>query len=84
MAIGHLSENDIQNYLDGNLSENQCQYVLEHIDICPKCKNSLIIYQNLYSNLKTKVPIRLSPSLIFEKRPPKITNNKKRRYPVFK
>jgi len=62
MAIGHLSDNDIQNYLDGNLTDNQLQYVSEHIDFCPKCKNTLIIYQNLYSNLKTELPVRLSPN----------------------
>ena len=60
MALKHLTDADIQDYLDGNLSQKQTSNVTQHLDTCNSCKNELSKYKSLYSELRTDTGISLS------------------------
>jgi hypothetical protein len=52
MPLKHLTDDDIQDYLDGNLSRQNALSVERHMDTCPLCREALRQYQDLYVNLK--------------------------------
>lgn len=57
----HLIDEELQNYLDGNISHNQISIFEQHIESCEKCQSELVQYRSLYSELKTDVAVDLSP-----------------------
>lgn len=61
MFLRHLSDNEIQDHLDGRFSQNG-RYVSDHIESCDYCQAQLAQYQTLFGALKKEVPFRLSAS----------------------
>ena len=47
----HLTDEEIQDYLDGNIQEEN-KYVQEHLRTCERCRKALLEYQSLYLGLK--------------------------------
>ncbi|OGC79676.1 MAG: hypothetical protein A2145_04490 [candidate division Zixibacteria bacterium RBG_16_40_9] len=60
MAVKHLSEDQIQDFLDGN-SPTSKNLVERHIRACPACKKIYGHYQNLFVGLKQDPGFQLSP-----------------------
>ncbi len=60
MATEHLTDEQIQNYLDGNLPHDQLSILTAHIQSCPNCQSELAQYQELYAELKEDVSFDLS------------------------
>ena len=48
----HLTDEELQNYLDGNMSHSQVSIFEQHIESCKKCQEELAKYQSLYAGLK--------------------------------
>ena len=61
MATAHLKDEQIQNYLDGNLPHDQESILRGHIQSCPKCQSELAQYRGLYNELKKDMAFDLSP-----------------------
>lgn len=54
MKYIHISDIELQNYLDGNYIEEKKQVNIEnHLNSCEKCLSNLKIYKNLYLELNT-------------------------------
>ena len=51
MSLKHLSDEEIQEYLDGDLSPENELLFETHLKICPHCQESLKQYQSLYVGL---------------------------------
>jgi predicted anti-sigma-YlaC factor YlaD len=51
MSLKHLTDEEIQEYLDGNLSPENELLFETHLKICPHCQESLKQYQSLYVDL---------------------------------
>jgi len=62
MATEHLTDEQIQDYLDGNLSHDQVSILTEHFQSCQKCQTELAQYKSLCGVLKEDVAFDLSPS----------------------
>ena len=62
MALNHLTDSDIQNYLDGNLTHKQISTIEQHIADCESCKNEVANYHELYQGLKEDTGFKLSPN----------------------
>ena len=60
MAIEHLNDSVLQDYLDGNLSNKESE-IKTHLDSCPLCSARLKQYQLLYSELEVDTVPALSP-----------------------
>lgn len=45
-------QGQIMDYIDETLSEEDLKKFLEHIEVCPDCKNELNIYYTVYLGLK--------------------------------
>jgi hypothetical protein len=59
VSQGHLIDNQLQDYLDGNIAETDP--VALHLNDCPRCQRALAAYRNLFSAIE-KVPApELSP-----------------------
>jgi hypothetical protein len=54
-------DEELQNYLDGNMSPSQVPIFEQHIQDCKKCQAELAHYQNLYAGLKEAKGFALSP-----------------------
>ncbi len=52
MTRDHLSDEQIQAYLDGQPSINTIK-IEEHLKICPTCQKNLELYQEVYTSLGT-------------------------------
>lgn len=61
MSVKHLSDDDIQSYLDNDKSDIEIKY---HIEICEGCKNSVAAYELLYSSLSADHEVDLSESFM--------------------
>jgi len=61
MMSEHLTDEQIQDYLDENLSQEQKTIIERHIQTCQKCQTELAQYRNLYTRLKSDVTFDLSP-----------------------
>ncbi len=55
MSINHLSDDQIQEYLDGLSSE----VTHIHLEKCAACRENLKAYQNLYKHLQGDTPFEL-------------------------
>jgi len=51
MPLKHLPDEEIQDYLDGNLCPENALLVQEHLEACSFCQEALRHYQALYSSL---------------------------------
>jgi len=58
----HLTDEDLQNYLDGNIPISQISIFEQHIESCQKCQSELVQYRSLYAGLKEDVTLDLSPT----------------------
>jgi hypothetical protein len=61
MAIAHVTDGQMQDYLDGNLSPERVLVFEGHIETCQQCQSELAQYRSLYSELETDVAVELSP-----------------------
>ncbi len=57
----HLTEEELQNYLDGNMSPSQASIFEQHLESCKKCRAEMAHYQSLYSGLKEAKGFALAP-----------------------
>jgi len=57
----HLTDEELQNYLDGNISHKQIPIFEQHIESCEKCQSELAQYRSLYAGLKEDVAFNLLP-----------------------
>ena len=51
MPLRHLTDDEIQDYLDGSLSQQNALLVQRHLEACPICREALKQYQGLYVGL---------------------------------
>jgi len=58
--MNHLDDEDIQNYLDGNLAEKEPD-IAAHLESCPQCRLKVKEYRLLYGVLKVDNTPALSP-----------------------
>lgn len=61
MAIEHVTDGQMQDYLDGNLSPERVLVFEGHLETCQQCQTELAQYRSLYSELKTDVAFALAP-----------------------
>jgi len=59
MELRHLTDEEIQNYLDGNLSPEN-KFAQRHLKRCKLCQKTLKEYKSLYLELKDEKGFRLS------------------------
>ena len=52
MPVTHLTDEEIQDYLDGNLSHQKRIFLEAHLKTCDSCQAALKQYQSLYVGLK--------------------------------
>jgi len=60
MSLRHLTDEEIQEYLDENLSPENELLFDTHLEICPHCQESLKQYQSLYVGLANDKGLNLS------------------------
>jgi hypothetical protein len=60
MQLEHLTDEEIQDYLDGNLSSETTLQVDEHLQVCRRCRETLKHYQSLYVGLEDDTGFELS------------------------
>jgi len=60
MQLEHLTDEQIQDYLDGNLSEDMASLAQEHLEVCHQCREALKQYQSMYVGLKDGTGFELS------------------------
>ena len=60
MNIKHISDDEIQSFLDGIDMENRA-LIQEHLDGCSLCQNSLKTYQEVYRSISTAEISELAP-----------------------
>jgi anti-sigma factor RsiW len=60
MQLKHLTDDEIQDYLDGNLPEEKTLSIKRHLDSCPACRQALRQYQTLYEDLQEDKGFELS------------------------
>ena len=59
MAVRHLTDEQIQRYLDGDMSrDSDAAYHLQH---CPACQRQLELYREVYEGLQQDVSFELAP-----------------------
>lgn len=61
MVEEHLTDQQIQDFLDGNLSQEQESIFRGHLQSCPQCHSELAQYRALYSELQSEMAFELSP-----------------------
>ena len=61
MSMKHLSDDDIQSYLDNSKSDVETKY---HIETCEECNNSFAAYELLYGSLSSDYDIELSENFV--------------------
>ena len=59
MSLRHLSDNELQEYLDGNISSN-IKSIQQRLESCPQCRESFAQYHRLYDGLKDESEFQLS------------------------
>jgi len=52
----HLTDEELQDYLDGNLLGEQRTLAGRHLESCPVCQNEARLYQSLRSQLQVEPP----------------------------
>ena len=59
MAVRHLTDEQIQRYLDGNVRRDDD--AADHLQQCPACQRQLELYGKVYEGLRQDVGFELSP-----------------------
>ena len=59
MAVRHLTDEQIQRYLDGDMSRDSD--VVYHLQHCPVCQRQLELYREVYEGLHRDVGFELAP-----------------------
>jgi anti-sigma factor RsiW len=59
MAVRHLSDEQIQRYLDGDMSRDSD--AAHHLQHCPACMRQLELYREVYEGLQQDVGFELTP-----------------------
>jgi len=62
MALNHLTDEQIQEYLDGNVSKNS--WIADHLKSCGDCEAQIDEYSSLYSALEVEEKIGLSANFV--------------------
>ena len=65
MGSSHITEEDIQNYLDGNPLRGKEQFH-SHLEECVPCQNTVTEYRMLYGDLKKEPEIQLPVSFAMD------------------
>ncbi len=65
MGSSHITEEDIQNYLDGNPLRSKEQFH-SHLEECVQCQNRVTEYRMLYGILKNEPEIQLPVSFAMD------------------
>jgi hypothetical protein len=60
MQLEHLTDEEIQDYLDGDLSGDMASLAHEHLEVCPQCREALKQYQSMYVGLEDDTGFELS------------------------
>ena len=60
MSVEHLNDDQIMEFLDGNLPAPEITSIEEHLENCPACREALKPYQNLYGGLSREEGFVLS------------------------
>lgn len=60
MQLKHLTDEEIQDYLDGNLSQEIALLAQQHLQVCQRCREALKQYEGLYLELKEDKGFELS------------------------
>ncbi|MGB2982199.1 MAG: zf-HC2 domain-containing protein, partial [Candidatus Zixiibacteriota bacterium] len=60
MSLKHLTDEEIQNYLDGNLSRDIALLTERHLETCPLCREAVKQYQGVYAGLDKEEGFELS------------------------
>lgn len=58
----HLSDQELQDYLDGNLNQKM-NFLVSHLKVCERCQHQLRQYQWLYRKLKEEPDFHIHPHL---------------------
>jgi hypothetical protein len=61
VALTHVNDIQIQDYLDKNLAREQAAVFEQHIEECDVCRRQVQMYQNIYSGLGEEPQFTLSP-----------------------
>ena len=62
MAQQHLTDREIQDFLDGNVPLYELDLLKQHLNGCPHCQHQIEQYRTLYVDLKQKVDFDLPPN----------------------
>ena len=54
----HLTDEEIQNYLDGNIP-GEMDNIKKHLDSCVLCRENLAVYENIYVELENESEFQL-------------------------
>jgi anti-sigma factor RsiW len=60
MQLKHLTDEEIQDYLDGNLSGEIALSIKGHLEVCQHCREALKQYQSVYVGLEDDKGFELS------------------------
>ncbi len=60
MQLQHLTDEEIQDYLDGNLSGDVASLILQHLEVCHRCREAVKQYQSVYIQLEDDKGFQLS------------------------
>lgn len=62
MSHGHLTDNQLQDYLDGNIRESDA--LTAHVQSCPQCRRALETYAHIYMAIEKNPIPELSPGFV--------------------
>ncbi|MCP4568892.1 MAG: hypothetical protein GY841_15055 [FCB group bacterium] len=82
--MNHLTDNQLQEILDGNIASNDPQMV--HLDDCIQCREALAFYKTLGAELSQEIEVDLSADFadqVMTQLPPEIAPATTRPYPRF-
>lgn len=85
MELRHLTDEEIQDFLDGNIPEEK-KYIQEHLRTCERCRNALQEYKSLYFGLKNDQGFELAarfPQAVLSKLPKEQTAVSRPKYYEF-
>jgi hypothetical protein len=60
MQLEHLTDEEIQDYLDGNLSPEMATSIQKHLESCGLCREAVKQYQSVYAGLDREEGFELS------------------------
>ncbi len=64
MVMNHLSDDAIQDYLDGNISSRERRDVQSHLEECEQCRDLVASYQDVLAMLEKDQDFELSKNFI--------------------